>query len=49
MFLFILCVPNVTEYSHHDTGSVHLYAQHKGGVASVVWEHIVSAYGAATA
>ena len=47
LFLIILCVPNVTKYSYHDTGSVQLYSQHKGGVVSVLWEHVVSAHGSA--
>ena len=40
--LLILCVPNVSKHSYHDTGSDQLSAQHKGVLVIVVWEHAVS-------
>ena len=49
VILLILCVPDDSKYSYHDTISVKLYSKHKIGVVSVVWEHTVSAHGAATA
>ena len=45
----ILRVPNVSKNSYHDTRSDQLYAQHDIGHVRVVWVHIVSNHGAATA
>ena len=45
LFLLILCLPNVSKNSCHDTGSDKFSAEHKGGLVSVSWEHIVPAHG----
>ena len=49
IFILILCVTNVTKWSYFYTGSVKLCAKHGGEVLGVVWEHIVSDNGSATA
>ena len=45
--VFILFIPNASKKYYHFTGSDELYAQHKGGLASVAWENAVSDHGAA--
>ena len=48
LILLILCRPNASIKSYRGTGKDRLSAQHKGGMVSVSWENIVSAYGSAT-
>ena len=48
-FLLILCLPNVSKKSYHDTVSDQFSAQQKGLLASVAWGNVVSAHGADTA
>ena len=48
-FLLILCVHNVSKNSYHCKGSDKLYTKHEGELTGVVWEHVVSDHGAATA
>ena len=47
--LLILCLPNVSNKYHHDTGSYYLSAQHKVLLVGVAWKNVVSAHGVATA
>ena len=49
LFLLLLCLPNFSKKSYHETGENHLYSQQKGGLVSVDRENVGSSHGAATA
>ena len=48
LLLLLLYLPNFSKYSYHEKVSYQLSAQHKVGLMSIFWEHVVSAYGAPT-